>query len=62
MMNARRAVDVILKLDALLRDFSQLRQRKNLVTAAIGQDGSVPVHKVVQAAKMFDHIESRPNE
>ena len=53
---------MILKLDAFLRDLAQLRERENLITAAIGQDWPVPVHKAMQAAEMPHHLHSRPNE
>ena len=56
------AVDVILERDAVLGDFAQLRERKNLEPAAIGENRAIPTHEVVQAAKMFDDVESRPNE
>src|SRR5437763_1065665 len=57
-----RSVDVILKLNALLGNFSQLRQRKNLVTAAVGQNRPVPGHEFVETAEMFDHLNPRPDE
>lgn len=53
---------MILKFDAFLRDLAQFRERKNLITAAVSQDRSVPIHESVQSAKMFDHIESGSNE
>ncbi len=53
---------MILKFNAVVGDFAQVRQRKNLVTAAIGQDRSVPIHEIVQAAEVFNHIQARPNE
>src|SRR5216684_143633 len=50
----RRPVDVILKINAVLGDFAQLGERKDLVTAAIGQDWSIPIHEAMQSAKMPD--------
>src|SRR5215467_11098047 len=56
------AVDVILEFDALFGDFAQFRERENLEPAAIRENGTIPAHEIVQAAKMFDDVESRPNE
>src|SRR5205809_6372562 len=56
------AVDVILEFDAVLGDLSQLREREDLVPAAVGENWPTPTHEIVQAAKMFDHLQSRPNE
>ncbi len=53
---------MILKMHAFFRDLPQLRQRKNLITAAIGQNWSIPIHKPMQPAEVFNHIEPRPNE
>ena len=47
---------------AFLRDLSQFRQRKNLITAAVRQNRSIPIHELVKAAKMSDDIESGPDE
>ena len=33
-----------------------------MVTTAIGQDRPIPIHELVQAAKMFDHIQPGPDE
>ena len=57
-----RPIDVILKFDAVLRDFAQFRERKNLKPAAVGQNRPIPIHELVQAAKMLNRIEPRPNE
>lgn len=43
----------------LFVDLAQLRERENLITAAICQDRSIPIHELVQAAEMFDHIDAR---
>src|SRR5881397_942354 len=53
---------MILKFDAVLSDLAQFRERENLISAAIRQNWSIPIHEFVQAAKMFDHIQSRPNK
>ncbi len=52
---------MILKVHSLGRELAQFCQRKNLVTAAVGQDRSIPIHKTVQPAKVSDHIESWPH-
>ena len=41
-----------LKVHSLLTDVAQLRQRKDLEAAAVGEDRSVPTHKFVQAAQL----------
>src|SRR6266513_1581449 len=56
------SIDVILKLNALLGNLSQFRQRKNLVTAAVGQNRPVPIHERMQTAQMFDHLNPRADE
>src|SRR6267154_6899464 len=44
--NERRlSIDMILKMHALLSNFAQFSERKNLVPAAIGQNWSVPIHE-----------------
>ena len=53
---------MVLKFDAVLGDFAQLRERENLVSAAIGEDRPVPIHEFMQAAKMFDYVQPRPDE
>src|SRR5205823_10795379 len=58
----RLSIDVILKLGALLGDLAQLREGKNLVTTAIRQDRSVPIHEFVKSAKMRDHLDAGSNE
>src|SRR5205807_5130358 len=51
-----RSVDMILKSNAVLGNLAQLSQRKNLVTAAVGQDHPVPIHELMQTTEMFDHF------
>lgn len=53
---------MILEFDTLLGDLAQFHERKNLEAAAIRENGSIPTHKMVQTTKMFDDLESRPNE
>ena len=40
----------------LLRDLPQLRQRKNLESAAVGQNRFFPGHELVQAAQVADQL------
>src|SRR5207247_5747431 len=54
--------EMILKFDAVLSDLAQFRERENLISAAIRQNWSIPIHEFVQAAKIFDHIQSRANK
>src|SRR5437762_672473 len=58
----RLSIDVILKLGALFGDLAQLREGKNLVTAAIRQNRSVPIHEFVKSAKIPDHLDAGSNE
>ena len=51
-----RAVDVRLEAHALLAHLADARQRHDLKAAAIGEDGPVPAHEVVQAAKARDAL------
>src|SRR5262249_27991391 len=53
---------VILKSHPLRRFLSMLREREDLVPAAVGENRSVPTHEIVQTAKMLDHVEPGPNE
>ena len=53
---------MILKMDALLRDLAQFRERENLVTAAISQDRPIPAHEAVKSAEMPNHLHPGPNE
>ena len=46
--------------DALLRYLTQAGQRKDLKSAAVGEDGAIPVHKPVQSAQLPHHPVSRP--
>ena len=53
------SVDVGGKTDALLGNLAQSRQRKNLKAAAVGQDGTRPVHKLMQSAHVVNQIIAR---
>ncbi len=44
-------VDVAAELDPLLGELAQFGQAHHLVAATVGQDGPLPVHELVQAAK-----------
>ncbi len=57
-----RAVEMVLEADAVLRDFAQLREGEDLVAAAVGQDGAVPVHELVQPTEMPHRLHPRPHE
>ena len=48
------AVHVGGKIDPLLLDAAQFCQREDLKAAAIGQNGAVPVHKLVQSPHLAD--------
>ena len=52
----RRTVDVTLEGHAFVINLAGLRQRKNLITARVGQQGARPAHKAMQAAKLGDQI------
>ena len=52
-------VHMAVECDAFFRDLPQLRQRKNLESAAVGQDRSVPGHEFVQAAQVADQLVAR---
>src|ERR1051326_6878118 len=53
---------MILKVRALFSYFPSLRERENLIAAAVGQDWAIPVHEAVQSAEMANDVESWPNE
>ena len=53
------AVQMGAKLHALLAHLAKVGQRKDLKTAAVGQDGPVPAHKAVQAAGAGNEILAR---
>ena len=56
-----RAVHMRGEGDPLLGDVAELRERKDLKPAAVGEDGPVPVEEAVQAAELIDQILARPD-
>ena len=54
-------VQVRTKGRALLGDLGQLLQAEDLESAAIGEDGPIPVHKLVQAAETPDQLMAGPD-
>src|SRR6478672_12727060 len=50
------------KLDAVLRQLSQVRERKDLKTAGVCQKRSIPRGETMQPAKLLDHIYTRSEE
>ena len=51
-----RAVQVGLETDALFLNLVEFAQAEDLVAAAIGEDGTSPVHEAVQAAGPIDQL------
>lgn len=49
-----RPIDVTCELYAVFADAVQGAQRKDLVSAAVGEDGAVPCHEAVEAAEAAD--------
>src|SRR5688572_5588441 len=54
-----RPIDVTAKLDSLLRDRSQLREREHLESPRIRQDRSVPTHEAMEPAESCDEVIAR---
>ena len=52
------AVDIGRELDAVVADLAHRRLREHLKAAAVSQDGLVPIHKLVQAARLLNKIVS----
>ena len=50
------SVDVAGEIYALLLYFAELRQRKDLKSAAVGKYGLVPVHELVEPAQLVDYV------
>ena len=50
------AVDIGGKLHARVGDFVELRQGKHLKAAAVRENGPVPIHEGVQAARLFHQL------
>ncbi len=55
-----RPVQVRAKSHAIIRDFAQLGQAENLVTARIGKNRARPRHELMQAAKLANQFMPRP--
>ena len=47
------------ELDAVLADFAQFPERKDLEAAAVGEDGAVPPHEAVQPAAQAHDLVAR---
>ena len=54
--HCRRPVEMILKVDSLLRNLPQLGKGENLKTPAVCKYRSVPAHEFVQTALSGDHL------
>ena len=54
------SIDVRLERYSLFRNFCQPRQRKDLKSAAVGQNRPPPVHKSVKTVKLIDDLAARP--
>ena len=50
------AIQMVLKMHALLGDFAQFRERENLESTAVRQDRAVPRHELVQTPKAGDEL------
>jgi len=55
---SRRPIDVILEMHALLHDLAEFSKRKNLVTTAVSQNRSIPIHKAMQSTEVPNNLES----
>ena len=53
------SVDMGGEVHALLLDSAQRGQREHLKSAAVGQDRSIPIHELVQAAHLTDNLVAR---
>src|ERR1700722_5606613 len=49
-------------MDAFFRNPAEFSERKNLKSAAVSEDRAVPTHESMESAKMFDHLQTRPEE
>src|SRR5215831_7961178 len=61
---AASRIDLVRKHADLLTDavLQPEAQRKHLVTPAVGDDRSVPVHEAMQPAQLLDDVRARPQE
>ena len=50
------AVDVRIEPDALVLDVVELCEGKHLKSAAVGEDGPVPIHKFVKPSRLFNEF------
>ena len=53
------AVEMGAEFDAVVGDFAELGEAEDLEAAAVGEDGLVPVHEVVEAAEFLEDFEIR---
>ena len=56
------AIEMRPELDTCICNASQFGETEDLEAAAIGQDRLVPVHELVQSAKLLEDIHARPQE
>ena len=63
MLRGEHALCVVvgrLELDALLGDLGQVEQAHHLEAAAVGQEGAVPAHELVQPARLAQGLDAGP--
>ena len=53
---------MVIEMDAFFRNSSEFCQRENLESTTVGQDWAVPAHESMKSAKVFDHLQTRPQE
>src|SRR5882724_13377718 len=58
---APAAVDVTLKLDAVLVDFAKALEREDLKAARVGEQRPLPRHELVEAAELLDDVFAGPD-
>ena len=54
-----RAIDMRIEIYPLFLYLVELGEGKYLKSAAVGEDGSIPVHELVQTARLFYHVVAR---
>src|SRR5947209_19199969 len=47
-------------MNSVLAHAAQVFEAKDLIPAAVGQDGTVPCHETMQSTRLFDKIDARP--
>ena len=57
-----RAVDMRAERHAFLRDLAQIAEAEHLEPAAVREDCTIPVHELVQAARLADELHTGPQE